>query len=142
MAAALACGAGPVTLYTPVALLALVVAAGLAWLSLVLAPEATSQALDLRNAALRAGQLAPIASGKFRTFGAGTRAVLYAQSVARDGTLGDVFLERNDGPLVEVALAERAPPAAPADGLTHILPLHDGERLEGVAGSPEFRIVR
>lgn len=142
MAAALACGAGPLTLYAPVALLALVVAVWLGWLSLVLAPEATAQALSLRNAALRAGQLAPIASGKFRTFGAGTRAVLYAQSVARDGTLGEVFLERNDGPQVEVALADRATHSVTADGLTHILTLYDGERLEGVPGSPEFRIVR
>ncbi len=142
MAAALACGASPRTLYGPVALLALVVAAGLAWLSLVLAPDATAQALSLRNAALRAGQLAPIAPGKFRGFGPGTRAVLFAQSVARDGTLGDVFLERNDGPQVEVALAGRATHSVTADGLTHILTLYDGERLEGVPGSAEFRIVR
>jgi lipopolysaccharide export system permease protein len=142
MAAALACGAGPATLYVPVALLAVLVAAALAWLSLVLAPEATAQALSLRNTALRAGQLAPIASGKFRSFGAGTKAVLYAQSVARDGVLGDVFLERNEGPQVEVALADRATHAVTADGLTHILTLYDGERFEGVPGSPEFRIVR
>jgi lipopolysaccharide export system permease protein len=142
IAAALACGAGPRTLYAPVALLAIVVAAGLAWLSLVLAPAATDQALNLRNAALRAGQLAPIASGKFRGFGAGTKAVLYAQSVASDGTLGDVFLERNDGEQVEVALAARATHAVTADGLTHILTLYDGERFEGVPGSPQFRIVR
>jgi lipopolysaccharide export system permease protein len=142
MAAALACGVGPTTLYWPVALLAVVVAGGLAWLSLVLAPDATAQALNLRNAALRAGQLAPMASGKFRTFGAGTKAVLYAQSVARDGTLGEVFLERNDGPQVEVALADRATHSVTADGLTHILTLYDGERLEGTPGSPEFRIVR
>ena len=142
MAAALACGASRVQLYAPVALLAVAVAAWLAWLSLVMAPEATAQALSLRNTALRAGQLAPIASGKFRSFGAGTRAVLYAQSVARDGTLGDVFLERNDGPTVEVALAERATHSVTADGMTHILTLYEGERLEGVPGSAEFRIVR
>ncbi len=142
MAAALACGAGRMTLYAPVGLLSLLVAAALAWLSLVLAPQATAQALSLRNAALRAGQLAPIASGKFRSFGAGTRAVLYAQAVGRDGVLGEVFLERNDGAEVEVALAERATHSVTADGLTHILTLYDGERFEGVPGSPEFRIVR
>jgi len=142
IAAALACGAGRRTLYAPVALLALLVAGALAWLSLVLAPQATAQALSLRNAALRAGQLAPIASGKFRSFGPGTKAVLYAQKVDRDGTLGEVFLERNDGPQVEVALADRATHAVTTDGMTHILTLYDGERLEGVPGSPEFRIVR
>jgi lipopolysaccharide export system permease protein len=141
MSAALACGARPPIIYMPVALLALLVSAGLAYLSLELAPDATERALSLRNAALRAGQFAPIAAGKFRTFGGGN-AVVYAQEVNRDGSLGNVFVERNRGALVEVALAERARHAVTPDGMTHILTLYDGERFEGVPGSAEFRIVR
>jgi lipopolysaccharide export system permease protein len=141
MAAALACGARPRNIYLPVALLAVVVAAALAWLTLVLAPQATARALSLRSEALRAGQFAPLAPGKFRTFGGGN-AVVYAEDVAADGTLGNVFVERNRGPLVEVALAQHARHAVTADGLTHILTLLDGERFEGVPGSAEFRIVR
>jgi lipopolysaccharide export system permease protein len=141
MAAALACGAGPAAIYLPVALLALLGTVGLAWLTLVLAPDATARALDLRNAALRAGQFAPLAPGKFRTFGGGN-AVVYAQDINPDGTLADVFIERNRGPLVEVALAGRARHAVSADGLTHILTLYDGERYEGVPGAKEFRVVR
>src|SRR5579864_205416 len=68
MAAALACGVGPRLIYLPVMLLAVLVSAALAWLSLVLAPQATARALALRNEALHAGQFAPIAPGKFRTF--------------------------------------------------------------------------
>jgi lipopolysaccharide export system permease protein len=58
MAAALACGAGPANIYLPVALLALVAAVGLGspWCS---RPQATQQALSLRQAAIRAGQFAP-----------------------------------------------------------------------------------
>ncbi len=141
MAAALACGAGPANVYLPVVLLALVVAAALAWLTLVLAPQATQQALTLRQAAVRAGQFAPIAAGKFRSFGGGT-AVVYAQGVNSDGTLRNVFIERGQGPVVQVALAERARHSVTADGMTHILTLYDGERFEGVPGSAEFRIVR
>jgi lipopolysaccharide export system permease protein len=139
--AALACGASPANLYVPVALLAVVVGAGLAYLSMVLAPEATARALALRNQALHAGQLAPLVAGKFRTFGSGN-AVVYAQSVARDGTLGNVFVERNRGSLVEMALAQHATHTVTADGMTHILTLYDGERFEGVPGSRQFRIVR
>jgi len=142
IAAALACGAGPRTLYLPVVTLAVVVAAGLAYLSLVLAPQATARALDLRNAALHAGQFAPLAPGKFRTFGGDVSAVVYAQTVARDGTLGKVFVARNRGPQVEMALAQRATHAVTADGLSHIFTLYDGERFEGVPGSAQFRIVR
>ena len=141
MAAALACGAGPANVYLPVALLALLVAAALAWLTLVLAPQATEQALALRQAAVRAGQFAPIAAGKFRSFGGGT-AVVYAQDVNADGTLHNVFIERSQGPVVQVALAARARHSVTADGMTHILTLYDGERFEGVPGSAEFRIVR
>src|SRR5216110_910470 len=93
MAAALACGAGPANIYLPVALLAALGTAGLAWLTLVLAPNATARALNLRSAALRAGQFAPIAPGKFRNFGGGN-AVVYAQDVNPDGTLAEVFVER------------------------------------------------
>lgn len=141
MAAAFACGAGPANVYAPVALLAVLVTAGLAWLTLSLAPDATARALSLRSEALRAGQFAPIASGKFRSFGGGN-AVVYAQDVNRDGTLANVFVERNHGPEVEVALANRARHTVSADGMTHILTLYDGERFEGVPGSAEFRIVR
>ena len=141
MAAALACGASPLSIYLPVALLALIVTAALAWLTLVLAPEATARVLSLRNEALRAGLLAPLQPGKFRSFGSGN-AVVFAEKVAADGTLGNVFVERNRGPLVEMALADHASHRVTADGLTHILTLYDGERFEGIPGSAEFRIVR
>jgi lipopolysaccharide export system permease protein len=142
MAAALACAVSPRRIYAPVALLALLVAAGLAWLTLEVAPKATAQVLSLRNAALHAGQFAPVAAGKFRIFGAGANAVVYAQSVARDGTLHNVFLERNRGTVVEVALADHARHTVTADGLTHIVTLYDGERFEGTPGGAEFRTMR
>jgi len=141
MAAALACGAGPMTLYLPVAALALLVSAGVAWLTLVLAPQSTERALNLRQEAVRAGQFAPLVSGKFRTFAGGDVAV-YAQNADRDGTLHNVFVERSRGAVVQVALADRARHTVTPDGTTHILTLYDGERFEGVPGSGEFRIVR
>jgi lipopolysaccharide export system permease protein len=131
MAAALACAVSPARIYAPVVVLALLVAAGLAWLTLEVAPQATAQVLSLR-----------IAPGKFRIFGGSANAVVYAQSVARDGTLGNVFLERNHGATVEIALAQHARHTVTADGLTHIVTLYDGERFEGIPGSAEFRIVR
>jgi lipopolysaccharide export system permease protein len=141
MAAALACGVSPRVIYLPVMLLAVLVSAVLAWLSLVLAPQATARALAMRNEALHAGQFAPISAGKFRTF-IGGNAVVFAQDVDKDGTLGRVFVERNRGPEVEVALAQRARHTVTADGTTHLITLYDGERFEGVPGSAQFRMVR
>jgi len=141
MAAALACGAGPLNLYLPVAVLALLVSLGLAWLTLELAPQSTQRALSLRQEAIRAGQFAPLVSGKFRTFAGGDVAV-YAQDASGDGTLKNVFVERSHGSAIQLALADRARHTVTPDGTTHILTLYDGERFEGVPGSAEFRIVR
>ena len=140
LAAALACGARPVTLYGGVIGLGVVLAGGLAALTLFVAPGATAQALALRNAAVRSGQFAPLQAGTFRAFGAGN-AVVYAEKVDADGTLHDVFLERNQGPVVEVAVAQRALHTVAPDGATQAITLLNGERLQGVPGSPEFRTM-
>ena len=141
MAAALACGVRPAIFYRPVILLGLLVAAALAVVTLVLAPSATDQALTLRDQAIRAGQFAPLQAGQFRAFGGGN-AVVYAEKVRPDGTLGDVFVERTQGPVVQVALARKARHTVSPDGTTQTIELYHGERFEGVPGSPEFRIMR
>src|SRR5439155_27023714 len=94
MAAALACGVGPANLYLPVALLAVLGTAGLAWLTLLLAPDATARALSLRSAALRAGQFAPLSPGKFAISGGGN-AVWYAHDSNPEATPAGWFLRRN-----------------------------------------------
>ena len=141
MAAALACGVGPGTLYFPVIALGVLAAAGVAAITLVVAPQATAQALVLRNAAERAGQFAPLAPGVFRAFGGGS-AVVYAERVDPDGTLENVFFERNVGRAVEVAVAHRAVHTLSPHGTTQTITLYDGERFEGVPGSAAFRTLR
>lgn len=141
MAAAMACGVGPSRIFSPVILLAIAVTCFLAWLTLVLSPSAFERTLSLRNSALRAGQFAPVSPGKFRTFGGGD-AVVYAEGAEADGTLTNVFVERNREGRVEVALAGRAKHEVAPDGMSHTITLYDGERFEGRPGSPQFRIVR
>lgn len=141
LAAALACGVRPVTLYGAVIGLGVVLAGGLAALTLLVAPGATAQALTIRNAAVRSGQFAPLQAGTFRSFGAGN-AVVYAEKVDPDGTLHNVFLERNQGPVVEVAVAQRALHSVAPDGATQAITLLNGQRLEGVPGSRQFRTMR
>jgi lipopolysaccharide export system permease protein len=141
IAAALACGVGPGILYRPIILLTLAVTLAIAWLTLDIAPGAIQRSLELRGAALQAGQFAPIAPGRFRTFGGGD-AVVYAEKVNEDGTLGNVFVERDRDGRVEVALAQKARHSVSPDGLTHTITLYKGERFEGIPGSPRFRIVK
>jgi lipopolysaccharide export system permease protein len=140
MTAALACGVGPARIYVPVGVLAIVVTVLLAWLSLDVAPAAMLQILNLRSAALLAGQVAPVVPGRFSSFSGGT-AVVYAQSANTDGTLANVFVERTRAGRVEVALARRARHVVAPDGSSVTITLYDGERFEGTPGSAQFRMM-
>jgi lipopolysaccharide export system permease protein len=141
MTAALACGVGMARIYAPVIAVGLVVAAVLAWLSLAVGPASMARVLALRSAAAHAGQFAPLAPGRFRSFGRG-RTVVYAQDALPDGTLANVFIERDRDGRVEVTLARRARHAVSPDGQSFTITLYDGERYEGVPGSPQYRIIK
>ena len=141
MTAALACGVGMARIYAPVISVGIVVAGLLAWLSLFVGPASMARVLALRNEAVHAGQLGPMAPGRFRTFGGGNT-VVYAQDALPDGTLGNVFVERDSDGRVEVALAQRAKPEVSPDGQDLTITLYDGERFEGVPGSAQFRILK
>jgi lipopolysaccharide export system permease protein len=67
---------------------------------------------------------------------------VYAQDADPDGTLRRVFVERDRGDRLEVALAQRATHAYAEDGNLQVITLSDGVRYEGVPGERRFRIVR
>ena len=141
MTAAQACGAGLSPILMPVLGFSAILAGLVAALSLQVMPAAAGRVLEVRSEALRAGQFSPITSGKFRMFGGGST-VVYAQGAEKDGTLTRVFVERDRGDHLEIALAQRAKHAYSEDGNTQVITLYDGQRFEGVPGERRFRIVR
>ena len=141
MTAALACGVGMMRIYAPVISVGIVVAGVLAWLSLSVGPTSMGQVLALRTEAAHAGQFAPVAPGRFRSFSGGST-VVYAQKALPDGTLSNVFVERDRDGRVSVALARRAKHAVAADGKSLTITLYDGERIEGVPGSTQYRMMK
>lgn len=141
MAAVRACGMGPERLYLPVLAFAGVVAVGLSWLSFDFAPAAYARALELRQTALRDAEFGRLEAGKFRTFGGGA-GVFYAESADADGTLRNVFLQRQVGERVDVVTAARAVHRIEDGGRVHLVVLFDGERFEGVPGEAAFRRLR
>jgi len=141
MAAVRACGSGPERLYVPVMLLAVLVAAGLAWLAFDVAPTAYGKALNLKREALREAQFGQLQPGKFRTF-AGGAAVFYAERADEAGVLYNVFIERREGDKVEIAVASRAIHRIEDEGRLHVVVLFDGERYDGVPGEATFRKLR
>ncbi|HLK71313.1 MAG TPA: LPS export ABC transporter permease LptF [Steroidobacteraceae bacterium] len=139
MAAAQAAGAGTARVSTAVWLLALPVCALVIWLNFYLGPRAARAEESLRNEALRAGILAPLEPGRFRSFGGG-RVVVYARAALPDGDLTDVFVDRSEGEMVDTTTARRAHYSITDKGET--ITLYDGERVEGTPGTRRYRIMR
>ena len=139
MTAMTACGVGPLQVYRPLALLAIVVALLLGVLSYRFVPYAWQKATDLRIAAIRAAQFGALEPGRFRSL-AGGDAVFYAERVDKSGELYNVFVQRNEGDVIEVALAERAVQRG-AGQPEQIFILYNGRRYEGIPGQPNWRIV-
>ena len=140
MVALNACGVGPSRLLVPLLLLAVLLAGGIAWLSLQQAPAAVQAIEDLELRARQELQLALLEAGRFTTPDGG-ETVIYAQSVDSLGRIEDVFIQRRDGDQVAVILAERGERrGSEATGFQTFV-LFDGKRYEGVPGEKGFRIV-
>jgi lipopolysaccharide export system permease protein len=141
LVAAQACGYGRARAWVPVLLLALPVAALSAWLNLQLAPAAASHRAALAAEAMRAGLAVPFEAGRFRSFDDG-RTVVYARSAGGDGQLRSVFIKQSDGARLATTVAERARRELGPDGLSQVIVLQDGERIEGLPGGQQFRTLR
>ena len=138
MVAMASCGVGPVRLLGPIGLLTAVLAAIVAWLSLIGTPEASRQIEEIKRQARESLEIGVLEPGAFTSPDAGDT-IVYAQEVNGD-EIHDVFLQRNEGGRVVAILAARGERQLEADGqLTFVL--YDGRRYEGVPGERDFRIV-
>jgi lipopolysaccharide export system permease protein len=104
-------------------------------------PEARSGAEELRSRGMRDAEFGALTPGTFRTY-AGGKAVFFAEGSGADGRLVHVFMQHHAGERVEVATAAWAEQRVLNGGRTQLVVLHDGERIEGVPGEPNFRRIR
>ena len=130
MTAVGACGIGPLAIYRPVVLLAVVVAVVLALLSFRVVPAAGARAQQIRIEALRVAQFGALEPGRFRSF-AGGDAVFYAERIDRAGKLYGVFVQRRSEDRIELAVAKRAEQRGAGQTEQEFV-LYDGRRYEGV----------
>jgi len=140
MAALMACGIGPASLYRPLALLSVVLALLVGWLALDVSPSAMRQVQIIVEEAKQRVDLRFLESGQFITF-ADAEAVMYAESITADGILEKVFVQRHKGTDVEVIVARRAWQSASSDESIKMLKFAEGRRYLGQPGSPMFEIV-
>jgi len=138
--AMMACAVSPGSLYRPVGWLALPLAVGVAWLSLVVGPAAIQKVEIISVEAKRRLDLASIEPGRFISSG-NDGSVIYAENVAPDGSLSNVFVERRVGSGLEIVVAERGRQQPSDDPDQRFIILENGQRYEGIPGSTEFRII-
>src|SRR6201996_8664941 len=109
MTALQGCGFPPSRMLWPLSGFAVVIAAGLAWLSFVQVPRADEQAQLLRQSAVKEAQFGQLDAGRFRSFiSGGGDAVFYAERVDAEGVLHNVFVRRETADRFEVVLADTA----------------------------------
>jgi lipopolysaccharide export system permease protein len=114
---------------------------GVAWLSIVGAPQALTAIDRVGAEARREADLASIEPGKFTVLGP-DQAVVYGDRAAPDGGMEKVFLQRQLGDgVIEVVIAELGEMVESDDPDVRMLVLHNGRRYEGVPGTAQFRVV-
>lgn len=145
IAAAQACGVGNGVLFAAAGTVTAVVAALAGWNAFVDGPAAARDVVELRLAALRTAITRGMAPGQFRPLGHG--ATLHFAAVEADGSLRDVFVQRDlpvqpgEPPRMQVVLAETARYSLSADNAFYLIDLANGHSYEGVAGAADWRIM-
>jgi lipopolysaccharide export system permease protein len=140
IAALQACGYGPTRMLRPIFAFAAVIAVALGWLTFFQVPKADHDVQLLRQSAIKEAQFGQLDAGRFRAFSGGD-IVFYAEQVDAGGVLHNVFVQRQIGERVEVALANSATYTQVGDDGAHLVTLFDGRRYEGVPGHGDFRII-
>jgi lipopolysaccharide export system permease protein len=145
IAAAQACGVPASVLFAAAGTVTAVMALLAAWVAFVDGPAAARGIVELRTSALRTAATLALTPGQFRPLGEG--ATLYFRDAGADGTLREVFVQR-DLPAVsgapaaiQVVLAARARHALTPAGDAWLIDLADGRSYEGVPGTGAWRIT-
>lgn len=141
MTAVGACGVGVVRFYKPFLVLAVVLAAITALLSLWLGPLSMRRVDALEHAAKHGLDLSVLTPGHFQPLPHG-RGVFYASARGQDkGTLKNVFIQLNGKRGNNIIVASQALVRRKPDGQRQFV-LLDGRRYEGRAGQADFRIMK
>jgi len=141
MAAIMAGGIGPASLFRPLLLIAAVLAIGATWLSIDIAPAARRAIQEVAWEARKNIGLNMLEAGRFVALGR-DNAVVYAESVDESGRLSKVFVQMRDDDDVQVIVAAEAVQRNDVDTGEKVLTFLDGTRYQGEPGQGEFLIIK
>jgi lipopolysaccharide export system permease protein len=142
IAAAQACGMPTRVLLAAAGFVGIPAALLAAWAAFIDGPHAAQRVVELRTQAQRSATLRQLMPGSFRPLGGGI--TLYFRDVAADGSLHEVFVQREPqaaGQRMQVLLARTATQRVAADGSTWLVELTDGNSYEGNPGAADWRIT-
>lgn len=141
IAAAQACGVPTALLFAAAGVVIAATTLLAAWVALSDGPRAARRAVELRTAALRSIATRQLLPGTFSSMGEGN--TLYFRAIAADGSLQDVFVQRDlpGASRMQVLLASSARQRLAPDGDAWLVELSDGRSYEGVPGAGDWRIT-
>lgn len=140
MTALAAAGLGTGRVLRPITALSLVVAALVAWLSLIVSPWAVEQGMQLREQAEAQSELSNISAGQFREIGMG-HSVFYIESLSADKKLmNHVFVQNSTPSGDDLFVANNGYQYTDPQNGDSFLVLLDGRRYEGNPTTEHFRI--
>ncbi|HET7306494.1 MAG TPA: LPS export ABC transporter permease LptF [Gammaproteobacteria bacterium] len=140
MTAMRACGVASWDVYRPVMLFTLMLTIGLAVLSLEVSPWVVATSDAVQNLAQRQAEFTHFEAGRFKSVGG--NGIFYAEGVAPDGRLKDVFAENHQQGEVRIVAADAGVQKPAPDGHGRFMVLRDGWRYQGTPGKADFRIAR
>ncbi len=139
MAAMMACGVGPLSLYRALAWITLPIMIAVAWLSLYGSPMASQAIHQVQEQARSEARLGVFEPGAFRRL-EGADGVFYSER-REGGYLKGVFIQAIDDDEEIVIKAERGQLETSVEGLRYLV-LEDGYRYELQAGSRAMQRTR
>lgn len=140
MTALAAAGVGTGQVLRPVALLALVIAALVAWLSMMVSPWAIDQGLQLREQAEAQSELSNISAGQFREIGT-DHSVFYIESLsAGNKIMNHVFVKNSTPDGDDLFVANTGYQYTDPHSGDSFVVLLDGRRYEGNPATEHFRM--
>lgn len=142
VAAMMGCGVGMLRMYRPCLVLAVLLAALTAWLSLSAGPWAGREADLIVKNGRRLVQYTPFEPGRFKSVGGG-RAVFYtAELDTRGEMLTTVFSRIEEGQGASVVIANEGRQALDPNSGERKVTLYGGWRYTGETGRADFDVMR
>jgi len=143
IAAAQACGVPAASLFAAAGVVTGAAAVLAAWVAFADGPHSARRMVELRTEALRSAAVRQLVPGAFTSLGSGV--TLYFAATGPDGSLQDVFVQRDatgTTARVQVVLARSAKQRVAPDGQAWLVELLDGRSYEGIPGAADWRIAR